>query len=112
MGQDSDAKYEIVTNYGVRSKSMYKRIIKFIRKNIAMGIMSIFGVLLSLFILICIIYKLFASFSSYAMFHRSILQNIYKNGPNLRILHADLGFWNGKDVAVICRYFVNLFVEN
>ena len=40
----------------------------------------------------------------HVLLHRPILRNIYLNGPNYKmpVLSADFGFWNGKEITVIC----------
>eukprot|EP01084_Bolivina_argentea_P230656 389120_1 len=92
---DLNCKYQIVTNNGTLKSEPSLFIL--LRKYwlIILITLSICFILLPL-----IIYLL----PEYVLLHRPILTNLYRNGPNYKIpvLSADLGFWNGKEINVIC----------
>lgn len=84
---DQESKYQIVTSIG-RFKPKSKNYRYWIK------------ILLGVFCISLVMYLL----PDYTLAHRPILRNIYLNGPNYKIpvLSADIGFWSGKEMTVIC----------
>eukprot|EP00483_Globobulimina_turgida_P002664 UN02669 len=92
---DLGAKYQIITNNGaLKSKpSLFTLFQKY-------WISILIATSICFILLPSIIYIM----PEYVLLHRPILRNIYRNGPSYKIpvLSADLGFWNGKEINVIC----------
>eukprot|EP00483_Globobulimina_turgida_P001293 UN01295 len=92
---DVGAKYQIITNNGTvaSTPSLFALFKKY-------WISILIATSICFILLPSIIYLM----PEYVLLHRPILRNIYRNGPSYKIpvLSADLGFWNGKEINVIC----------
>ena len=95
---DAEAKYQIITTQGLfHPQPSFWELVTTQCRRLYPTALLVAAVLFVLFP-----FTIF-TIPDFVLLHRPVLRNIYLNGPHYKIPHiADFGFWNGKELKVIC----------